>query len=180
MVASTRSNPDPILAALERIEQRLASVERVTTALAPLTDVVTALPGGIAAMTDTVDRLAMRATESGIDLDGRVGAALRAVEVATTPRAVNGLATLIESKLLEPTSLAVVSQLASALAQPGAAPPVGMWGALRALRDDDVQRALGFILAVARAFGKNLAAGDVAACEQRLESHQPLALEAPR
>lgn len=180
MLASRNPAPDPVLAALERIEARLATVERATAALAPLADVLAAVPGGIAAVTDSVDRMALRASEAGIDLDRRVATALRAVEVATTPRAVNGLSTLVESKLLEPSSLAVVSQLAAALAHPGATPPVGMWGALRALRDDDVQRALGFLLAVARAFGKNLAAGEVAACEDRLLAHAPVpALEAP-
>jgi hypothetical protein len=103
----------------------------------------------------------------------------RHCEVSTAPRAVAALASLVESRLLEPSALAVVSQLAAALADPGPARPVGMWGALKALRDPDVQRALGFLLAVARQFGKNLAAGEVEACRDRLDHAVPHQLEAP-
>ena len=172
---------DPTLAALARIEHRLAAIEAAQAAIAPLTEALAAAPGAIAAATDTFDRLAAQATEAGVDLDGRIASALRAVEVATSPRAVHGLATLVASKLLEPSALAVVSQLADALAHPGPTPPVGMWGALRALREPEVQRALGFLLAVARAFGRRLAAGDVDACADRLlaASTAPHALAAP-
>lgn len=149
---------DPVLAALERIERRLAEVERVTSALAPLVD---AAPGGVAMLTDTFDRLAAGLGDRGVDLDARLRSAIHAVEVATTPRAVGALAALVESKLLEPSALAVISHLAAALAEPGEARPVGMWGLLRALRDPDVQRALGFLLAVARELGRHLGTGEL-------------------
>ncbi|MBK7071917.1 MAG: DUF1641 domain-containing protein [Myxococcales bacterium] len=172
--------PDPVLAALERIERRLAAVEQVARAIAPLAGVAETLPGAVAVAADTLDGLAARLGAAGIDLDARMMAVLRAVEVATAPRAVNGLASLVESHLLEPSALAVVSQLAVALATPGEATPVGPWGALKALRDPDVQRALGFALAIARTFGQQLAAGGVDACRDRLDgaSHARL-LEAP-
>jgi len=156
---------DPVLAALARIEARLAEVERVTSALAPLID---AAPGGVAMLTDTVDTVAAHLGERGVDLDARLHSVLRALEVSTAPRAVNGLAALVESKLLEPTALAVVSRLAAALAEPGDAKPVGTWGLLRALRDPDVQRAVGFLLAVAREFGRHLGTGELEECRQHL------------
>lgn len=156
---------DPVLAALERIEARLAEVERVTSSLAPLVD---AAPGGVAMFTDTVDTLAAKLGERGVDLDARLHSVLRAVEVATAPRAVNGLAALVESKLLEPSALAIVSRLAAALADPGETKPVGTFGLLRAMRDPDVQRALGFLLAVARGFGRQLTTGELEACRQNL------------
>lgn len=159
------SEPDPVLAALERIEQRLAAVERVTGALAPL---VEAAPGGLGMIADSVDTLAARLAERGVDLDGRLHSMLRALEVSTAPRAVNGLAALVESKLLEPTALAAVSHLAAALADPGEARPVGLWGLVRALRDPEVQRALGFVLGVAREFGRHLGTGELEACRQHL------------
>lgn len=148
--------PDPVLAALQRIERRLDEVERVTRALAPLAEVVGQAPGGVAMLTDTFDTLAARAAEAGVDLDDRLGSALQALAVSTSPRAVHGLQTLVESHLLEPETLAIVNKLGTALAHPDDPRPVGVWGALRALRDPDVQRALGFLLAVARAFGRNL------------------------
>lgn len=179
--AGAAPDKDPVLAALTRIERRLAEVERVTTALAPLADLVATAPGGVGMLTDTVDQLAAKLQDEGIDLDERLRSAVRAVEVATAPRAVNGLATLVESRMLEPSALAVISQLAAALAEPGPQKPVGMWGAMRALREPDVQRALGFLLAVARTFGKHLADGELDACRDRLLTASATAavLEAP-
>ncbi len=171
--ASTTPHPDPtsaLLAALERIERRLDAVERVAVTLAPTAQLAQTLPGAVAMLADTFDSLAAQLGEAGVDLDERMRSVVRAVEVATAPRAVSGLAALVESKLLEPTSLATVSQLAAALADHGEAKAVGPWGALRALRDPDVQRALGFLLAVARQFGKNLTTGEVDACRDRLEN----------
>ena len=174
------SPPDPVLAALERIEKRLAAVEQVARAIVPIAGLVETLPGAVAVAVDTFDSVAARVGGAGIDLDARMTAVLRAVEVATAPRAVNGLASLVESHLLEPRALAVVSQLAVALAATGDAPPVGTWGMMKALRDPDVQRALGFGVAIARGFGQQLAAGGVDACRDRLDEAAPARLlEAP-
>lgn len=168
-VRPVASTADPVLAALQRIEQRLAAVERVTSALAPLAE---AAPGALGMVTDTVDSLAAQLGERGVDLDARLHSVLKALEVATAPRAVNGLEALVESKLLEPSALAVVSSLAAALADPGDTKGVGMWGLMRALRDPDVQRAVGFLLAVAREFGRNLATGELVGCRQHLLAAQ--------
>lgn len=159
-----------LLAALERLERRLATVERVAVTLAPVAELAATLPAAVAVLVDSFDGLAARLGDAGVDLDERMGSVARALEVATAPRAVAGLASLIESKMLEPTALAVISQLAAALAHPGEAPPAGLWSAMRALREPEVQRALGFLLAVARQFGKNLAAGELDACRARLDA----------
>lgn len=156
---------DPLLDALARIERRIAEVERVTSALAPL---VEAAPGAVGMFTDTFDTIAARLGERGVDLDARLHSVVHAVEVSTSPRAVNGLAALVESRMLEPSALAVVSRLAAALADPGEAKPVGTFGLLKALRDPDVQRALGFLLAVAREFGRHLNTGELEESKQRL------------
>lgn len=156
---------DPVLAALERIERRLAAVEHVTSALAPL---VESVPGGVAMLTDTVDSLAAKATNAGISLDARLHSVLRAVEVATSPRAVNGLSALVESKMLDPKALAVISRLADALAESGEAKPIGTWGLLRSMSDPDVQRALGFLVAIVRDLGRHLSTGELEQCRQHL------------
>jgi hypothetical protein len=160
---------DPVLATLQRIEHRLAAVERVTSALAPLAETA---PAAVGMFTDTVDSLAAKLGDRGIDLDARLHSVLRALEVSTAPRAVNGLAALVESKLLEPSALAVVSRLAAAFAEPGEAKPVGMWGLMRALKDPDVQRAIGFLLAVGREFGRHLGTGELEECRQHLLAAQ--------
>lgn len=156
---------DRLLATLERIERRIAEVERVTSALAPLVD---AAPGGVAMFVDTVDSVAAKLAGQGVDLDARLHSVVRALEVSTAPRAVHGLAALVESKLLEPSALAVLSRLAAALAEPGETKAVGTWGLLRALRDPDVQRALGFLLGIAREFGRHLETGELEECRQKL------------
>jgi uncharacterized protein YjgD (DUF1641 family) len=38
----------------------------------------------------------------------------------------------------------------------GTAQPIGPWGMMRALSDPDVQRAMGFLMSFARAFGQSL------------------------
>jgi hypothetical protein len=156
---------DPVLAALERIERRLAEVERVTSSLAPLVD---AAPGGVAMLTDTLDTVAAGLADRGVELDARLRSAIRALEVSTSPRAVHGLAALVESRLLDPSALAVLSRFAAALAEPGPTPPVGAWGLLRALRDPDVQRALGFLLGVTRELGRHLDTGELEECRRHL------------
>jgi len=174
-VPSTPPAPpgDPVLAALERIERRLDEALRVTSALAPL---VESAPGGVAAMADVFDSLAARLADRGVDLDARLRAVVRAVEVATAPRTVAALAALAESRLLDPAALAVLDRLAAAIAEPGAARPIGAWGLLRALRDPDVQRALGFLIEVAREVGRHLGAGEL---EEHRHHHLTAATEEP-
>jgi len=171
--------PDPVLAALERIELRLAAVERVAATLAPTAGLASTLPGAVAMLADTFDGIALQLGAAGVDLDARMRSVVRALEVSTAPRAVDALASLVTSRLLDPSALAVVSQLAAALAEPTTVRPVGAWGALKALRDPDVQRALGFLLGVARQFGQNLASGEVEACRERLDGATTHLLEAP-
>jgi hypothetical protein len=84
--------PDPVLAALSRIEARLAAVEEVARAIAPLAALATTAPAAVAVATDTFDGVAQRLGAAGVDLDERMRSVVRAIEVATAPRAVNGLA----------------------------------------------------------------------------------------
>ncbi|OZC01433.1 DUF1641 domain-containing protein [Rubricoccus marinus] len=69
-------------------------------------------------------------------------------------------AALIESGVLDPESIAAIGDTASALRAARLDPPkkVGLLGLAGALRDDDVQRAAGFLVAVARHLGQSLAA----------------------
>jgi len=64
--------------------------------------------------------------------------------------------------VLDPEALEAVGSLGSALvdtqkeAQRGDTPSQGVFGLLGALRDSDVQRAVGFITTFAKKFGRNL------------------------
>jgi uncharacterized protein YjgD (DUF1641 family) len=71
---------------------------------------------------------------------------------------------LFDSGILAHTSVDVVSKAGSALAASTVDHPesVGMFGLLRAMRDPDVARALGFLVRFARHFGRTLAPPDKA------------------
>ncbi|BBX63105.1 hypothetical protein MSAS_22790 [Mycobacterium saskatchewanense] len=85
-------------------------------------------------------------------------ASLASVLVAATP----ALNNVLRSPLLDPESVDVVSGLGQALiegkaaaaADPGG--PKGLFGLWRVTKDKDVSRGLGFLIQVARAFGKHL------------------------
>jgi uncharacterized protein YjgD (DUF1641 family) len=72
----------------------------------------------------------------------------------------NELDALLRSGVLAPATLRVVGELGRALTAAAAAPPppLGVVGLLKALGHPDVQRALGFLVAVARQFGSRLPA----------------------
>lgn len=137
--------------------------------LAPrLVELGHAAPGLLAMLVDTLDGYAARAQDRGIDLDERGRVLLDALERLTSPAAVatldaifNRIDTiehLLRSQVLDPRSVDVVSQAADALtisrSQPVA--PIGLFGLLGALGEPEVQRAAGFAIQFARAFGQRL------------------------
>lgn len=68
---------------------------------------------------------------------------------------------ILDSPIVEPEPIDVLSEAAVALvvglrAAQARDTKVGIGGLVRATRDDDVQRGLGFIIEVARAFGRDL------------------------
>lgn len=153
---------DPVTAqALDHILERLEPLARLADAAALLT---TQLPGGVAMLVDSADEIAARLEARGVDLGKglthgseaalRFGAIMDAEKVAS-------LEALLRSGILDAQTVGVVGRLGDALAHTTAAPiePVGPIGALRALRDPDVQRALGFLIGVAKHFGDAIRSG---------------------
>jgi uncharacterized protein YjgD (DUF1641 family) len=132
------------------------------------------LPAVVATATDVLDSLAARAQDSGVDLDERLRVLVRVAERLTAPEALetleaafdqlHGLRALLRSGVLDPAPVAVVAKAGRALAEAGEGPvpSVGAFGALRAMGDPSVQRALGFLLSVARLFGGALAEKEAA------------------
>lgn len=98
---------------------------------------------------------------SSLDLEGLAGSlvTLSSSMVKATP----ALNSLLSSQLTAPQAVEVISQLASALVhareqidrQPDV--PTGVFGLVRALKDPDVARGLGYMVEVARSFGKQIA-----------------------
>jgi uncharacterized protein YjgD (DUF1641 family) len=157
--------PDRSVAAtLERIEARLDRLEELATKIDRVGE---ELPKAVATLTDTADELIGRIQASGVDLDERARILLRVAERLTAPEALEAIEALLsqlgsvravlESGVLAPQAVDVVARAAGALSQASDAPPVGAWGAMRALGDPEVQRALGFLLGVAKGFGAQLA-----------------------
>lgn len=69
---------------------------------------------------------------------------------------------LLRSSLTDPKAVEVISQLANALVvgrvriEAETSVPTGVFGLLRALKDEDVARGLGYFMQVAKAFGQQL------------------------
>jgi uncharacterized protein YjgD (DUF1641 family) len=153
------------LTPLARIEHRLAHLDDVVQRLE---QTMRSLPVAMAAAVDTVDDVVDGLRDRGIDVDTRLGAVLEVVERLTRPDALSAIAALLErvdtlrslmeSGMLDPATVRMVGQLGRALAVVDAGPAerVGAFGALRAMSNANVQRSMGFALALARTFGAEL------------------------
>ena len=121
-------------------------------------------PAFVAMMVDSVDEMAERARAKGIDFEramaGGAGAAVRLGSMMG-PAELDALETLLRSGVLQPETVRLVGGLGEALTSSAAAevPRVGPLGLLRALRDPDAQRALGFAAVFARQLGRRLDGG---------------------
>lgn len=153
------------LALLERIDQRLARVEAF---VGRASELEAKLPATLAAATDTVDSLVDRMRESGVDVDERLQILVDVAERLTSPEALRALTALLDkldliqhlldSGIFAEPSVDVVAKAGQALAAAGteSPPEVGLWGAARAAGNEDVKRALGFLIRVAQLFGRSL------------------------
>lgn len=169
LLATATDIADEKLAKLGDVEGRLSAVsdvlERLSrpqtlASLSKLVDVAENAPGLVATATDILDQLMAEAGEQGLELSQVFDNARRLtfglLKLTSSPE----LRALLDSGMLDPRALASLGQLAESLVavREGGAPRVGMLGALRALGDADVQRALGFALQVAAGFGRTLEA----------------------
>lgn len=152
---SPQGSPDErLLATLERLERR---IEHIEAAIQRLEGTAAQVPAAVATVTDIVDGLVERLAARGINVDERLRAVLRAADYLTSPRALDALSSVLASELMAHQTTEVVGRLGRAIvAAEHATQPVGAWGLWRALRDPEVQRAAGFLVAMARRFGEEL------------------------
>ena len=119
-------------------------------------------PKALAAITDTVDSWIAQLSAQGVDAQAmteNIAAALAKLgELLKSPQ----YAALMNSGVLDPDTVEMVGKAGSALvhARKEACIETGMFGALRATGDRDVQRAIGFAIKFANAFGQELAQPD--------------------
>jgi uncharacterized protein YjgD (DUF1641 family) len=141
------------------------------------------LPGLISMATDMADQRYQRAAENGVYLDERLSSALALAEKLTRPEMVariDQLTTLVQQgpglvaalvdtldgamvqtsvNPLDPRVLGFLSKTGQALSESQSQEPAkikGIFGLLKALRDSDLQRALGFFINFGKALGKKI------------------------
>jgi uncharacterized protein YjgD (DUF1641 family) len=138
------------LNALVDVAERLSRPETLGSMKKAL-DVFESAPDAVATLADVADELMGELAAEGIDFSRVVGDGKRLLvwmlRLTTAPQL---------RQMLDPDAIESLGQLAAVLVEarerPGAR--VGLFGALRAMRNEDVQRAVGFLLDVAAGFGR--------------------------
>lgn len=163
-LATEDQDAEARLRELMRLFDRLSAPETVRLAhklldrsgnLEQLMDVALAAPDTLGMVMDAMDEALLAAEAQGIDLGtimpSLTQALLRAVHVAGSDE----LQQLIDSYVLDPAALDVVSQAANALVQTRNQPPgkAGLFKALGAMSDPEIQTALDFAIRFGRRFG---------------------------
>lgn len=168
LIATAVDTIDDQAARLGDVEQRVGALtdvlERLTrpatlASLKRLVDMAEQAPQLLAVATDVFDETMSEAAAQGLELSQVVDELKRLVFGLLRLTTSSELKSALESGMLAPRALGTLGKVAGALVEVSDEPParVGALGALRALRDRDVQRALGFLLQVAQSFGRALA-----------------------
>ncbi len=146
-----------LLTVLSKPEVGVAA-RRLTARLPELVELVERAPQLAALVTDGIDAIAAQAMAEGVDVDQAIRsvltAGIRLTEVLDSPQ----FKALLSSGVLAPETLEVVGRAGRALAAQSGAEcgRTGLFGALSASSDADIQRAVDFTLGVARRFGRNM------------------------
>jgi uncharacterized protein YjgD (DUF1641 family) len=121
------------------------------------------LPGLLAMFVDIADEFAQRAADAGIDIDATIARGSQAMVKLNDFVTSGALEELLASGVLDPRAVSIVGMLGAAMVkcqdeclrrpEPRR---VGLLGALRDLRNPDVQRALAFLVNLGRFFGESI------------------------
>ncbi len=142
---------------MDLAEQLLDRSHKLRTTL----ELLDQMPGFIATIVDVVDEIAQRALEEGLDLEkGALQGAKAALQFGSFigPSQLSSIEALLDSGVLDPAALSVIGSAGQALAGStnGAVTEIGPVGLLRAMRDPDIQRAIGFLVTFGKQFGSAL------------------------
>ncbi len=155
-LAETLSDP----ATTATLGNLLGRLDRVQ----PLLDLADQAPGLAAMLGDMADETMRDVMNSGVDVERAVQQGLGAFVRLGELTASDEFQALLDSGVLDRQAVAIVGQAGQALAatqrdcaQAAAAPQTGLFGLLKALRDPDVKRALGFLTRFAKHFGRAVA-----------------------
>ena len=174
----TTFSEEKTLVALENILKRLDTLERAINHLAIASD---RAPGMMAMTTDMADDIFRQAEQKGVDMDERIKNALSLVEKMTSNDTVDQINSLLKlagelpglisigvdvlddrmetliNKGHDPQKLYHVATAANeALTRAAEEAPahIGIFGLLRALKDPDRQKSLGFLMSFLKHFGQ--------------------------
>lgn len=165
--STTNASDASVASMLERIDRRLARLE---SAAARLEALDRSLPGAVAGAVDTFDEIVDRLRARGVDVDERLRLFADMLDRLTAPQTQRAVSMLLDqigivehlvgSEVFAERSVDVIAKVGHALseARAEATPGVGLWGAARATSDEDVRRAVGFLLRFAQLFGRSLSA----------------------
>ena len=152
-----------------RLRAGLAMAEKLTAPqmveqLDKLINLAEQGPDVMSMMTDIADDTYRELAANGIDLEERARVGWQMVVKATEPSAMRRLDNMFDTLLtaeegvLSPEAVETVGMTARALvtARQQPAQKVGLWGMLTALRDPQLQEAVGFLVAFGREFGRQV------------------------
>jgi uncharacterized protein YjgD (DUF1641 family) len=137
---------------LSQLMERMDDVEE----LIALSDQV---PGFVAMMVDMFDDVYRQTEEAGYDLHKVIHEGPEAFIRINEFAASEAFKKLLDSGVLDPQAIEIVGKAGDALVDCSCqdeTPEVGLFGLLRAMRDPDTRRALGFLTAFGKRFGQEL------------------------
>ena len=130
--------------------------------LADLARLVDDAPKAIATVVDIIDAEMNAGMEAGFDPERALRDAASALGKLSELFRTDEFQALLDSGVLDPEALSVIGGLGTALveskkeADRGETPRRGMFGLIGALRDPDIQHAVGFLTRFAKRFGRQL------------------------
>ncbi len=146
-----------------RLRAGLEIAEKLTSPemLANLNSLVTMAnqgPGLMAMTVDIVDDAYAQAVQYGVDPENLVRQAIMVTTRLAELLESGEINNLLDSGVIDPEAVGVVSSAANALVESRSktTEPVGLIGLMKAMRDPDLQYALGFLVSFGKHFGKNL------------------------
>ncbi|MEZ5040988.1 MAG: DUF1641 domain-containing protein [Saprospiraceae bacterium] len=176
-----RLNSEKTIKSLDHLLERMDTLEAAIDRLGTILDQG---PGMLSMATDMVDEAYQRSAEKGVNLEMRLSNALHAAEQLTAPATIDKLDQLLAFSDQLPGLMAMMMdtvdeevmkardkgldfqplketgiKAATALAKAAEMPPArigGIFGLMRELKDPDRQKALGFLMNFAKAFGKEM------------------------
>ncbi|MGF1469762.1 MAG: DUF1641 domain-containing protein [Sandaracinaceae bacterium] len=153
--ATLAGRPDERMRRAASLLERLSRPETLD-ALETLVDALEAAPGLVATAVDAVDELAAEAARQGVGLEALFEQLLRTMQGLTRFATSPEVQEFLGSDMMSEGALATLSEAARSLAAARAETErrVGVLGAIGALRDPEVQRAVGFAVTFAKGFGR--------------------------